>query len=59
MARPTVEADDEGKRITVLFNLKDWALIEAEIERCESDSGYAPSVSDVLRRLVRDGLPAS
>ncbi len=57
MARPIVEADDEGKRVTVLFNLRDWGRIEKEIKRCEGDTGYEPSVSDVLRRLVRAGLP--
>ncbi len=57
MARQIEEADDGGKRVTVLFNLKDWARIEKELGRCEAETGYAPSVSDVLRRLVRDGLP--
>ena len=57
MARQIEDADEEGKRVTVLFNLKDWGRIEKEMARREKETGYAPAVSDVLRQLVRDGLP--
>ena len=57
MARDIVDAYEGGKRITVLYNLKDWARIKSEIERVEAELGYTPDISDVLRKLVRDGLP--
>ena len=46
--------DDGSKRVTVLFNAKDWKLIEREIKRREKERGYAVSVSDALRDLVRE-----
>ncbi len=57
MARQIEDADEGGKRVTVLFNLKDWGRIEKELNRLEKETGYPPAVSDVLRQLVRDGLP--
>ena len=47
-------ADDDGKRVTVLFNMRDWRLIEREITRREKERGYPVSVSDALRELVRE-----
>lgn len=48
--------DDEpgSKRVTVLFNPRDWKLIEREIKRREKESGYPVRLSDALRELVRE-----
>lgn len=57
MPKATAKAlavDDDGKRVTVLFNLRDWKLIEREIARREKERGYPVSVSDALRELVRE-----
>lgn len=45
---------EEGKRVTVLFNLQDWQAIQAECERRAADRGYPVTVSDALRELVRE-----
>ncbi len=50
--------EDEGKRVTVLFNLSDWAAIQAEIEKRETERGYPVTVSDALRELVRENWGA-
>lgn len=48
-------ADDEDtKRVTVLFNLRDYKLIEREVTRRTKAAGYPVTVSDALRELVRD-----
>jgi hypothetical protein len=50
-----MEPDEDGsKRVTVLFNAKDWKAIEREIKRRERERGYPVSVSDALRELVRE-----
>lgn len=45
---------DEGKRVTILFNARDWAAIEAEVERRAAERGYPVTVSDALRELVQE-----
>lgn len=47
--------DNEGsRRVTVLFNARDLALIDAEVGRRSEERGYPASVSDALRELVRE-----
>ncbi len=46
--------DDGGKRVTVLFNSKDMRAILREVTRREKERGYAVSVSEALRELVRE-----
>ena len=43
-----------GKRVTVLFNARDWALIKAEVDRRSAEKGYPVPLSDALRELVRE-----
>lgn len=45
---------ENGKRVTVLFNPRDWAAIQKELERRENERGYPVTVSDALRELVRE-----
>lgn len=49
-----VKETEDGKRVTVLFNARDWAAIQKELERRERERGYSVTVSDALRELVRD-----
>lgn len=48
------DTDDGSKRVTVVFNAKDWRTIEREIKRREKERGYVVTVSDALRELVRE-----
>ena len=43
-----------GRKVTVLFNARDIALIDAEVERRSEERGYPANVSDALRELVRE-----
>lgn len=45
---------EDGKRVTVLFNARDWAAIQSELQRREDERGYPVTVSDALRELVRE-----
>ncbi len=48
----------DGKKFTVLFNLKDAKRITKEIKRRQAEDEHGTSVSAVLRDLVRTGLPS-
>lgn len=47
-------ADEERKRVGILFNKADYALIEAEQARRTEARGYAVYITDMLRELVRE-----
>lgn len=48
------DEDDGSKRVTVLFNAKDMKAIDREVKRRAKERGYAVSVSEALRELVRE-----
>jgi hypothetical protein len=54
MVKKKAPDDDGDKRVTVVFNAKDYAAIERELKRREKVRGYPVTVSEVLRELVRE-----
>ncbi len=57
MARPIEEpAEGQDKTFTFTLGFEDWRLLMQAIEKEEKDTGYRLSVSDMLRRVVREQL---
>ncbi len=52
-----MDEETESKRVTVVFNLRDFSRIQAEVARRSRVSGYRVGVSDILRDLVRENWP--
>ncbi len=52
---PSTKNEDD-RRVTVIFSLKDFALIKRRVRRETKAQGYTVYVSDVLRGLVREHL---
>ncbi len=45
---------EKKKRVTVLFNMRDWQAIQREVRKRARDRGYEVTVSEALRELVRE-----
>lgn len=56
MANQVADATHNGKRVTVLFNPKDWKRILQEQKKRSREAGYKMSISDVLRAIVKEAL---
>ncbi len=44
---------DDEKRVTVVFNMKDWARIQRELKRRQKEANHQVTVAEMFRDLVQ------